>query len=820
VSFGYNFAVMTAISRRDLFHLAAALAATGAAGRSANAGAPTSHVRPPAPAVAERVTDRWTAVPFESQSLGGVLAERIRTNVEGRLLHVDEATFLSAFIHRDHAGEFDGAWVGEHAGKFLDAACNALRYQGHPALRASVDRVARALIASQAPDGYLGTYPPGRRWSGWDVWVHKYNLIGLLSYYELTGDEAAIGACRAMGDLLCNTFGDSPGQRDIIAAGEHVGMAATSVLEPMCRLYRFSADSRHLVLCRYVVRAYDQPDGPRLVSSLLETGSVYRTANGKAYEMLSNFNGLVDLYRLTGEKRLLDAVLHGWDDIVRTQVYYTGTVSAREHFQPEGQHLTLQSSNVGETCATVTWLQLNWRLLRLTGEARFGQEIERTVYNHLLAAQDPRNGNISYYTSWFGPKEWTHAVLCCVSSGPRGISLIPQLVWGVDADALVINLYTPGRAQFVLMDVPVQVTSETAFPADGHVKIVLTPERASRFTLRLRVPEWTTAYEVSLGTRTFPGKPGQMLDLLQTWEGPTTLHIRMDMTVRVLDGGPTSADYALIQRGPQVLALERSLNPDVPYLERVSVGVGDAHRLRPAPGTAYDMDAMVGVPASGDRLRYARRTIRMVPFANLVDGSVWLTKAGRERQDRPAATAFARASVSVVTLALEPTAGRPAATDIAEFITDEDPNTSCTVNPQDPSLATYLGAPAGKRGDPVWFLVRLASPANITRIVFRQGAISDQGGWLDTSQTLPRIEIATAPIPTSSNEALPEDSKVKWELAALLDMYPRTDADRRPDLATGQTFEVILPGARRIYGLRLVAHPGGAYASCAGLSAY
>src|SRR5262249_9178606 len=162
--------------------------------------------------------------------------------------------------------------------------------------------------------------------------------------------------------------------------GEHIGMAATSVLEPMCHLYRLSADARHLAFCNFIVRAYDQPQGPRIVASLLESVSVYRTANGKAYEMLSNLNGLVDLYRLTGEQRLLQAVERAWDDIVQHQMYRTGTVSAMEHFQPTGRLLSLQSSNVGETCATVTWLQLNWRLFRLTGAARFGQEIERTVY--------------------------------------------------------------------------------------------------------------------------------------------------------------------------------------------------------------------------------------------------------------------------------------------------------------------------------------------------------------------------------------------------------------------------------------------------------
>jgi uncharacterized protein len=821
---------MSVISRRELLQIAAGVAAAGATRAPAQADTHDTVVRSARvePLVAEQVPERFASLAFEAQELGGLFAARMGTNVEGRLLQIDEQAFLAAFVHRDQAGEFDGAWVGEHAGKFLDAACNALRYRDHADLRGSADRVARTLISSQEPDGYLGTYPAARHWQGWDVWVHKYNLVGLLSYYELTADVAALQACRGMGDLLCRTFGEAPGQQDIIAAAEHIGMAATSVLEPMCRLYRFTADPRHLEFCKYVVRAYDQPNGPRIVSTLLQVGSVYRTANGKAYEMLSNFNGLVDLYRLTGETRLLDAVLRGWDDIVQHQLYRTGSLSAREHFQPHGRLLTLPSSNVGETCATVTWLQLNWRLLRLTGEARFGQEIERTVYNHLLAAQDPHNGNISYYTSWVGPKECTNAILCCVSSGPRGISLIPQLVWGVEQGALVVNLYTPGRARFQMEGVAVEVVSETDFPSDGHVRLTLSAERATHFTVRLRVPEWASVFEVRIGKRELAGIPGRMLDVSRTWEGASVLDIRMDMPVRVLRGGDGYPDDVLVERGPQVLALERALNPGVPYLERVCIA-DDAYsrslRSLPVPSgrrgrQVYEMDATVGLPADADALHFKRQSVRLVPFADLADGTVWLTKATRARRERPAVTTFARTSLSVVTLGLERTAGRPADSDIAEFVSDENPNTFCTLSPQDPSLATYLGAPPGKRGDPVWFSIRLTVPASISRVIYRHGAVSTTGGWFDTTQMMPRIEVATTPIPTSANGALPDDSKVNWRLAALVESYPRTNASTPPPLADGQSFEVRLPQAMTIYGIRVVGKSGGGYATCAELSAY
>ncbi|TLZ11886.1 MAG: hypothetical protein E6K39_00005, partial [Gammaproteobacteria bacterium] len=303
---------MGTISRRELIRIAAASAVTlPSAGTPATTTRVEAANRPRAPqfAVAEQVPEVFASLPFGSHELRGVLAERMRINVEKRLLRIDADACLSGFLRSNTPGSFDAAWAGEHAGKFLDAACNALRYREDERLRRITERVAQTLIACQEPDGYLGTYPAARRWTGWDVWVQKYSLIGLLSYYELTAEPAALRACRGMGDLLVRTFGEAPGQRDIIGAGEHLGMAATAVLEPMCRLYRFTADVRYLEFCRYLVRSYDQPHGPRIVRTLLETGSVYRVANGKAYEMLSNLNGLIDLYRLSADKTLLDAVL-------------------------------------------------------------------------------------------------------------------------------------------------------------------------------------------------------------------------------------------------------------------------------------------------------------------------------------------------------------------------------------------------------------------------------------------------------------------------------------------------------------------------------
>lgn len=137
--------------------------------------------------------------------------------------------------------------------------------------------------------------------------------MGLLTYHQFTGDVAALATSRKAADLLLATF---PAKRSIIAAGTHVGMAATSVLEPMVLLYRLTADKRYLEFCEYLVKSWDEPNGPKILETLLAVKQVNQTANGKAYEMLSNLVGLCELHRVTGEPRYREAALNAWEDVV------------------------------------------------------------------------------------------------------------------------------------------------------------------------------------------------------------------------------------------------------------------------------------------------------------------------------------------------------------------------------------------------------------------------------------------------------------------------------------------------------------------------
>ena len=571
----------------------------------------------PQPKVKDVVTDRFVSAPFENQKIGGLLGERMRINLEKRLLAIEEDAVLAGFRKRPGKQE----WIGEHVGKYLDAAVSTYRFTHDARLKAQMDRIALALIATQKDDGYLGTYTDDQRWTSWDVWVHKYDLIGLLAWYRLTSDERALTASRRIGDLLIATF--QSGKIDMIATSDEAGMAATSVLEPVCQLYRFTGDPRYLGFAHFIVnKAWEQPNGPKILTSLLTNGSVFKTANNKAYEMMSNLVGLLDLYRLTGEERYLKAGLAAQADIVAHRRYLTGTTSAHEHFRDDFDLPADEKDEVGEGCATVTWLQQNLQLLRLTGEAKYAQEIERTVFNQLLGAQEPQTGDICYFTPMNGRKRPRTDINCCRSSEPRGIALIPQLVWGsirasTDPE-IAIEILAPGEA---LID-GVRVVAETQYPFHGTAALTLQPAEPHRFTLAVRVPEWAPQMTARLSTgETLAGKGGEYLRVTRLWKSGDRVDIAMDLAVRYANGGRTYPGHLAVERGPLVLALEKGVNLQLPDIQNAALkGIGE-----PLREDRVGVYSLAGVVHNGGQLRDA--TLRLVPFADANEYRIWILLA-------------------------------------------------------------------------------------------------------------------------------------------------------------------------------------------------
>lgn len=567
------------------------------------------------PIIPNLIKDKF--VPARYQEIDGFLGYRLNVNLEKRLLLIDSTTLLSGFRKRPGAQ----VWLGEHVGKFLFSASNTYKYTNDARIKKLADDIVRQYIACQLPDGYLGTYLPKDYWTEWDVWAHKYAIIGLLNYYSVTGDQKALNAAKKAGDLICNTFGDAPGKRDLMTAGWHVGLAPGSILEPMADLYRFSGDKKYLNFCEYILRAFEHSNGPRIISGLEKYGQVTKVGNGKAYEMLSCFLGILKYYKITGDIRYLKPLERAWKDICANRLYITGTSSVDEHFQEDGIMPAENKNSMGEGCVTTTWMQFNLQLLQITGDHKYSDEIERTVYNHLFAAENPQTGCVSYYTALQGVKPYKcdQGFSCCLSSIPRGISLIPDVVWGKVNGIFSIMMVESGVVTDTIIadnhsTVALTIESSTKFPLEGSVKYKITPSATNKFGLNFRVPRWAKNYTATVGKNMYKGIAGSLLNINRIWSKNDILNVHFEIPVEVLSGGKSYPGKIALKRGPQVLAVDKTLNIGIDSLKlldykAVNLKITDYAGLFPSD---WSWKQGYEVPMEVD---HKPKSILMVPFS-------------------------------------------------------------------------------------------------------------------------------------------------------------------------------------------------------------
>lgn len=571
--------------------------------------------------VVPKVTTAYTPFSLANIQVDGYLGDRLKLLENFRILHADTAWLLRKFRIRGYKTE-GKTYDGEHIGKFFNAACNTYVYTRNHQIKELIYSLFHKWMKYQLSDGYFGTYLPGEYWDDWDVWVHKYDLMGLLSIYTTFDDHEALQAAEKIGDLLYNTF--VAGNLKIEEVGRHMGMASTSLLDPMVDLYRYTGNNKYLEICNLIIQSYDHPNGPGIIKSLLTSKSVFKTANAKAYEMLSNLVGVAKLYEINGDIKLLQACQNAWEDIVSHRLFITGTTSNDEHFNNDYHFLCKNEDEVGEGCVTTTWIQLNALLFSITGEERFMGCIEQSLYNHALAAFNPKMGGVSYFTPLEGIKNHSGSITCCLSSITRAISSIPALAFGKYGNGFAINLYNPGYFKGMMpkggISVVVKETSQWE-----ETSLIIDCTESSLWPLYLRIPSWCKTYTVTIGNKQWKGIPGSYLEISRTWAKHEEVTIRMDAPEIRIDGEFYSSPSSIaIQKGPQVMALDSKWNTFSIYSPMI---VPNPLKMQttPAPGDGWVGKTMLKLNTVSEG---ASMQSLLVPFSDagqlMEEFNVWI----------------------------------------------------------------------------------------------------------------------------------------------------------------------------------------------------
>jgi DUF1680 family protein len=496
----------------------------------------------------------------------GVLGRRIDANISQWLLRAPQANpgMLEMFRVRDRLPAPQLVpWAGEFVGKYLISAIQALRMSEDPALRVQVRQVIADLIATQAEDGYLGPFPKASRLRGnWDLWGHYHCMQALMLWHQATGDKAALNTCRRAADLVCHTYLDSP--RRVFDAGSHeMNMA---IIHALGELHRLTGEPRYLRMTREIEKDWERA-GDYFRTGLSGT-DFFLTARPR-WESIHDLQGLVELYRITGDGRYRTAFEHHWRSIVRWDRHNTGGFSSGE--QATGNPY---SPSAIETCCTIAWMAMTIDQLRLTGDPLCADELELSTFNGAVGAQHPSGRWWTYNTPMDGVREASaHSIVfqaragtpelnCCSVNAPRSLGMLSD--WAVmnDERGLVLNHYGPGRFEGRLVDTSVvALRCETDYPLAGRVRVRVETRQGKTFPIQFRIPAWSRTTAVWLNGQPVPDVvAGRYLELSRRWKASDTIELEFDLTPRFVTGDREAAGKVSLYRGPLLLAYDQRHN--------------------------------------------------------------------------------------------------------------------------------------------------------------------------------------------------------------------------------------------------------------------
>jgi DUF1680 family protein len=591
----------------------------------------------------------------------GLLADRQRVN--------REVTLLRGAEQLERAGTLDnfriaaGRARGERRGMvFSDSDVykwvEALAWEIGREPSAELERLAAETVelvaAAQQRDGYLNTWAqivdPAWRWSdlamGHELYCAGHLFQAGVALARTTGDASLLAVARRFADLI----------DDVFRGGDQAGTDGHPEIEvALVELYRETGERRYLELAEVLTsrRGSGLASGRQFDLRYYQDAEPVRSARtmgGHAVRALYLAAGVVDLYAETGDQALLASMLRQWDDLAATKTYLTGGVGSRHYDEAIGDPYELPPDRAYcETCAAIASIMWNWRLLLVTGESRFADLIERTLYNGFLSGIS-LDGRSFFYVNPLHSRgghdrhAW-NPVACCPPNIMRLLaSLHHYLATTSDAG---IQLHQYATSTIHTGSVELRVTTD--YPWHGRVEVEVADADEHEWTLSLRVPAWAR-------TATVDGETvasGRYAELTRRWRSGDRVVLEIDVSPRLTAPNPridAVRGCLALERGPVVYCFEAGDLPAGADLADVALqGEGelaDSGQLAPlggvpavsVAGVVRDLDGWRQIeyvdvrelPVDGVAAPARLLAVPYFTWANRGDGGmrVWLPRAG------------------------------------------------------------------------------------------------------------------------------------------------------------------------------------------------
>ncbi len=529
----------------------------------------------------------------------GVWADRRRINREVSVPEAWKRLQEAGNFHNLElaAGDTEGGYINElpfldsDVYKWLEAigwtlSDPELSDAGREELQQFLDAATQLLARAQQEDGYLDSYFqvrfPGMRFDQLE-WGHELYCAGHLiqaavALNRTSGDSRLLDIARKFADLIVASFGTGSDQVDGINGHPEIETA-------LVELFRETGERAYLDQARYFIdrRGYGLLGAGRFGRHYWQDHAPIReaqSAEGHSVRQLYLLAGVADLYAEEGDESLRESAERIWAEMVATKTYLTGGVGAHHLDESFGDPYELPNErSYCETCAAIGSIMFSWRMLMITGEARYADLIERTLYNGFLSGlsldgqkyiyanplqvreDHMASGNDHDYrrTPWF-------LCACCPPNVMRTLASLEHYVLLSSDSEVLLHQYIPGTYAAAVAGGEASFRVETEYPWEGRVRVVAEAPPTAAFALSLRVPHWALGASLQINGQAAEAEVRNgWLTVEREWGAGDELVLDLPLDVRFTRADPrvdVNRGCLAIERGPLVYCLEAVDNPD------------------------------------------------------------------------------------------------------------------------------------------------------------------------------------------------------------------------------------------------------------------
>ena len=519
---------------------------------------------------------------------------------------------------------------GKHSGIFFDdsdvyKALEGIAYtlinNPDPELEKKADEWIDKFAAAQEPDGYINTFYSltglENRWRNMDkheMYCAGHMIEAAVAYYQATGKRKLLDVSIRMANHMMGLFG--PGKRHWVPGHEEIELA-------LVKLYHTTDDERYLDFANWLIEerghghgtmggegewnaSYYQDEMPVREMSVIQ---------GHAVRCMYLYCGMADVAALKKDTGYVDALHRLWDDVVLRKMYVTGGIGSSHHNEGFTEAYDLPNYDAYcETCASVGMVYWNSRMNHLTGDSKYVDVLERSMYNGALAGVSLA-GDRFFYVNPLASKGGHHreawyGCACCPSQVSRFLPSVGNYIYGTSSDAVWVNLYIGNKAEVSVGKNNMVLQQETNYPWEGDVKLTLKSITSPlNGEVRLRLPGWCKAYTIAVNGEKIASpiiEKGYAV-LNREWKAGDEVTLSFDMPVEVVAADSRVKENVgkrAIQRGPLVYCMEETDNKN--QFDKIALSPESAYKVVANPAL---LGGITSITATGNG-----KDIALIPY--------------------------------------------------------------------------------------------------------------------------------------------------------------------------------------------------------------